>query len=123
MNDMMEVNLPGGFLLATIGKITERSHNLSNDIVDEREMIKIEYIQEKMKLMGQKGVITYKFDENPTRLETSDFFDDLILFEEIGWIKNDFTNPHCKLTKKGLNLFKKLEVPDSVKAKFDSVFE
>lgn len=110
----METNKPGGFLLAIMEKIPDK---------DDREMIKIEDIENKIRLLNQKGVVTYGFK----RAFDNDFFseelyDDLRIFEDIGWIETDFSNPHCKLTNRGKQIVKEIEIPELVKDKFNSIF-
>ena len=111
----MEINKPGGFLLAIMGRIKKK---------DKRGMIEIEDIENKIKLLNQKGVITYGFQKGfDNDFASEDFYEDLRIFEDIGWLETDFSNPHCKLTEKGERFFEKIEMPVLVKAKFDSIFD
>ncbi|MFA4956677.1 MAG: hypothetical protein WC556_06855 [Candidatus Methanoperedens sp.] len=111
----MEIRKPGGFLLAIMKKIPER---------DKRGMVKIEDVENKIKLLNQRGVVTYRFQRGFNNdLASEEFYDDLRIFEDVGWIEIDFSNPHCKLTEKGERLVKEIEIPDLVKEKFNSIFE
>ncbi|KAB2942179.1 MAG: hypothetical protein MPEBLZ_02639 [Candidatus Methanoperedens nitroreducens] len=110
----MEINKPGGFLLAIMGNMVER---------DERDMIALEDIENKIKKFEEIGVITYGFQSGFNGdLASEEIFDDLRVFEDVGWIETDFTNPHCKLTENGKNIFKQLEIPERVRDKFNSLF-
>lgn len=111
----MEINKPGGFLLAIMKMIPER---------DERGMVKLEDIENKIKLLNQSGVVTYRFQRGFNNdFASEEFYDDLRIFEDVGWIDIDFSNPHCKLTERGERVVKEIEIPELVKEKFNSIFE
>ncbi len=116
----MEINKPGGFLLAAMKRMSGK---------DERDMIKsedikIEDIENKIKLLNQKGVVTYGFKRGfDNDFVSEELYDDLRIFEDVGWIKIDFSNPHCKLTDRGKQIVKEIEIPEIVKDKFESVFK
>ncbi|MFZ3059785.1 MAG: hypothetical protein WA102_08595 [Candidatus Methanoperedens sp.] len=111
----MEINKPGGFLLAIMERISEKNKG---------SMIKIEEIEDKIKLLTQKGVVTYGFQRGfDNDFASEEFYDDLRIFEDVEWIETDFSNPHCKLTEKGKRVVKEIEIPELVKDKFNSIFE
>ncbi len=111
----MEISKPGGFLLAIMEKIPER---------DKRGMAKIEDIENKIKLLNQRGVVTYRFQRGFNNdFASEEFYDDLRIFEDIGWIEIDFSNPHCKLTERGKRVVKEIDIPELIKEKFNSIFE
>ena len=111
---MMEINKPGGFLLAIMGRIVEK---------DNRGMVKLEDIENKIKKFEEAGIVTYGFQRGfDGDLASEEIFDDLRVFQDIGWIETDFTNPHCKLTENGKKIFEQLEIPERVKDKFNSLF-
>ena len=116
----MEINKPGGFLLATMGNLQMK--NLVEK--DERGMLKIEDIENKIKKFEETGIITYGFQRGfDGDLVSEEIFDDLRVFEDVGWIEADLTNPHCKLTENGIKIFEQLEIPERVRDKFNSIFE
>jgi len=120
MENLMEINKPGGFLLATMGNLQMK--NLVEK--DERGMLKIEDIENKIKNFEETGIITYGFQRGfDGDLVSEEMFDDLRVFEDVGWIEADLTNPHCKLTENGIKIFEQLEVPERVRDKFNSIFE
>lgn len=110
----MEIIKPGGFLLTIMGRIDEK---------DERDMIKLEDIEAKIQELEQTGVITYEFQRGfDGELASEEIYDDLRVFEDVGWVETDFSNPHCKLTERGYQVLNELEMPENVKDKFDSIF-
>ena len=112
----MEIVKPGGFLLAIMGNDKIKKNN--------RDMIKLEDIEAKIKKMEEIGIITYEFQRGfGGDLASDEIFDDLRIFEDVGWVETDFTNPHCKLTERGMQIFNELEIPVKIREKFDSIFE
>lgn len=111
----MEINKPGGFLLAIIGRIVEK---------DERGMIKIEDIENKIKRLEEMGIVTYGFQRGFNGdLASEEIFDDLRVFEDVEWIETDLTNPHCRLTEDGKKIVAQIEIPERIRDKFNRIFE
>jgi len=111
----VEIIKPGGFLIAIMGKTVEK---------DDRGMIKLEDLEDKIKKLEDMGVITYEFQRGFNgELASEEIFDDLRVFEDVGWVETDFSNPHCKLTDRGIQIFNELEIPEGIQEKFNKIFQ
>jgi len=110
----MEIVKPGGFLLAIMGNMIQEN---------DQGMIKLEDIESKIKKLEEIGIITYEFQRGfDGNLASEEIYDDLRVFEDIGWVNTDFTNPHCNLTERGKEVIKELEMPENIREKFGSIF-
>lgn len=113
----METSKPGGFLLNIIDMMDKEQEK------DERDMIKIEDIENKIKILNQKGLVTYGFQRGfDNDFVSEELYDDFRVFEDVGWLEMDLSNPHCKLTERGKCVVKEIEIPELVKDKFNSIF-
>ena len=110
----MEINKPGGFLLAIIKKLEK----------NESDMIDLRDIERKVKSLDREGIVTYRFRRGyAADFVSEEIYDDLGVFEDIGWLQMDYSNPHCKLTPRGRQIAQTLDLPEPAKAKFNIIFE
>ena len=105
--DEIEIRKPGGFTLKFIEKISKN------------KFLSIETIEEAFRKLENEGIITYDIING----ELQELPDDLVAFENVGWIEFSGNEQKVRLTPKGIKSIEQTTIPFNAIHQFEKVVQ